>query len=301
MRIVNPIYDVVFRHLMENNEIAKLIISTITGEEIVALDFLPQEGSFRTGERSFTVYRLDFSAKIKKTDGSAQQVVIEIQKAKFAADIMRFRRYLGSQYQKKDNTFVTMEGGEEVKKALPIISIYFLGYRLDHATAPVIKVARKYYDITTGEEIREREEFIESLTHDSYIIQIPYLRPDCKTDVERLLGVFDQRRVTSGGHLLDIDEQRYPEKYRKIIRLLERAIFDENMQQIMDAEDEIIEELGQLERRVARKEKALEEMSKEMNKALEEALDEKYKALEEKDKVLEEKDKIIQELRTRLA
>ena len=38
MHIANPIYDVVFKYLMEDNDIAKLIISTIIGEDIVALD-----------------------------------------------------------------------------------------------------------------------------------------------------------------------------------------------------------------------------------------------------------------------
>jgi len=37
-------------------------------------------------------------------------------------------------------------------------------------------VQRQYYDLTTGSEITEKEEFIESLTHDSFIIQIPHLR-----------------------------------------------------------------------------------------------------------------------------
>ncbi len=42
MEIANPIYDVIFKYLMEDNEIAALIISTITGEDIVELEFLPQ-------------------------------------------------------------------------------------------------------------------------------------------------------------------------------------------------------------------------------------------------------------------
>ncbi len=41
--IANPIYDVVFKYLMEDTEIAKLILSTIIDEEIESLDFLPQE------------------------------------------------------------------------------------------------------------------------------------------------------------------------------------------------------------------------------------------------------------------
>ncbi len=43
MQIANPIYDTVFKYLMEDLEIAKLIISTIIGEEIEVIEFLPQE------------------------------------------------------------------------------------------------------------------------------------------------------------------------------------------------------------------------------------------------------------------
>ena len=144
MQIANPIYDVVFKYLMQNNEIAILILSTILEEEILALDLLPQETAITLENRSFTVYRLDFAALIKTSGGEERHVVIEIQKAKFAADIMRFRRYLGDQYKKR----FPVEG-EKAPKAIPIISIYFLGYKLEHATSSVIKVYRSYQDGVT--------------------------------------------------------------------------------------------------------------------------------------------------------
>jgi hypothetical protein len=93
MKIANPIYDVVFKYLMDDNKIAKLVISKIIGEEIER----PATDNEKT-KASFTVYRLDFAAKIKLSDGGFKQVLIEIQKAKFPTDIMRFRKYLGQQY-----------------------------------------------------------------------------------------------------------------------------------------------------------------------------------------------------------
>ena len=304
MKIANPIYDVVFKYLMQDNDIARLILSTIIGEEIEALDFLPQETAIALEERSLTVYRLDFSARIRKPDGAARNVIIEIQKAKFAADIMRFRRYLGSQYQNKANTYTVTIAGKKIERAMPIISIYFLGYRLDHTSAPAIKVAREYRDLVSGEEIQEREAFIESLTHDSYVIQIPCLHPDRKTDLEWLLGIFDQRLIISDDkHILEIEEKSYPEKYRAIVRLLHRATTEPKVKETMEAEDEILRELQDLERRIAGKDKAIEEKDKvlgEKDKALGEkdkALGEKDKALGEKDKTIEEKDKALEEAR----
>ncbi|MBN2441117.1 MAG: hypothetical protein JXJ04_07215 [Spirochaetales bacterium] len=97
MQIANPIYDTVFKFLMEDKTSAILLLSTIIGEEIESLDFLPRENTALLEQHSLTVYRLDFSARIKTADGY-KQLLIEIQKAKFATDIMRFRRYLGEQY-----------------------------------------------------------------------------------------------------------------------------------------------------------------------------------------------------------
>jgi len=115
MQIANPIYDVVLKYLLRNKELAILILSTILEEEIITLDFLPQETAMALENRSFTIYRLDFPARIKTRDGVVKQVVIEIQKAKFAADIMRFCRYLGERYKQG----FTLEGGGQVQKAIP--------------------------------------------------------------------------------------------------------------------------------------------------------------------------------------
>jgi len=93
MQIANPIYDVVFKFLMEDTDSAILLLSAIIDEPIETLDFLPQEKIFQLAARSLTVYRLGFCAKIKTKHGH-KQVLIEIQKAKLPSDIMRFRRYL---------------------------------------------------------------------------------------------------------------------------------------------------------------------------------------------------------------
>lgn len=278
MQIANPIYDVVFKYLMDDSKIAKLFISTIIGEKILSLDFLPKEKVVEIEHRSLTVYRLDFSAKIQTPDGY-KNVLIEIQKAKFATDIMRFRRYLGEQYQKKENVYETTVMGKEVKKAMPIISIYFLGHKLEHITVPIIKVQRQYYDVTTGQEIKQREEFIESLTHDSFIIQIPHLRQKYQTEVEQLLSVFDQKNATSDHHILNINEQDYPEKYRPLIRRLQRAIVEPQVRDTMEIEDEILEDLQNKEREI----------------------EDSRKIIEAKDKALKEKDKLIEELKKKLS
>ena len=126
MHIANPIYDVVFKYLMDDSKIARLFISTIIGEKIISLDFLPQEKVVELENRSLTVYRLDFSAKIQTADGY-KNVLIEIQKAKFATDIMRFRRYLGEQYQKKRKCLSNHDHGQRDQKSHAHIKYLFFG------------------------------------------------------------------------------------------------------------------------------------------------------------------------------
>lgn len=286
MQIANPIYDVVFKYLMDDNKIAKLIISAIIGQEIETLEFCPTEHRSDIERRSLTVYRLDFTAKIKTPEGFTQ-VIIEIQKAKFATDIMRFRKYLAQQYASDENIMEFNEPAESYKKALPIISIYFLGHKLNHTKAPVIKVQRKYYDVISGKEIKDKEEFIESLTHDSFIIQIPYLREKRQTELLILLSVFDQSTIYKDTHVLSVKEEDFPEKYRPIIRRLQYAIVEPEVRKTMDIEDEILEELESLERTIVKKEKIIEEQDK--------TIEEKDKTIGEKDKTIGEKNLIIEE------
>jgi hypothetical protein len=293
MKIANPIYDVVFKYLMDDNKIAKLMISKIIGEEIESLDFQPKESVAKIEsptpdsekvKASFTVYRLDFAAKIKLSGGGFKQVLIEIQKAKFPTDIMRFRKYLGQQYFTDKNINTKNIKGKIRKTALPIVSIYFLGHPLDFETAPVIKVNRSYIDLATGELLKNKEEFIESLSHDSYVIQIPELKGKRRNELEQMLSIFDQSQKESN-HILNISENDFPEEYRDIIRKLQRAILDDEIQNTMDIEDEIIAELADKERQIG---------------DLIDSINQKDTEINQKDVALDEKDKLIEELKRKL-
>lgn len=274
MLIANPIYDVVFKYLFEDNAVAMKFLSLILKRDIIKLDFRPTELKTKVEHNSnfFTIYRIDFSAKIKNKDGTEELVIIEVQKAKFHTDIMRFRRYLGSQYMDENNqydTIIKTAKKEKIKKkALPIISIYFLGHKLDHTDIPVIKVARTYHDISTKNRdiIDVKEEFIESLTHDSYIIQIPYLKEKRQTDLLKVLSVFDQENIGSNRHILNIKEEELPKEYRNIIRRLQKASAEKEINDIMTAEDDILSELQDKDRELQDKDEELMNNKKELAK-----------------------------------
>lgn len=293
VKIANPIYDVVFKYLMKDKKVAKLLLSTIIGREIVDLEFRPTEYHFPVGEM-LTVLRMDFSARVLDENGKQELIILELQKAKLASDIMRFRRYLGEQYSNQNN--VVREGKPEYthRRALPILSIYFLGHTLDQIKAPVVRVNRHYVDAATGERIHEREEFIESLTHDSIIIQIPYLKGRRRTELEQLLSLFDQSNQTEDYHFLEIKEEELPERYRPLLRRLQQAIADPIVRETMDAEDDLIDEFRYYQHLVSEKERLISEKDK-MIAEKNQTLAKKEKTIAEKEETLAKKEQTIAE------
>jgi len=274
MHIANPIYDVVFKYLMEDNAIAKMLISSIIEQEVLSLAFHPQENTLELAEQSLTVYRLDFAARIQTPEGE-KSVLIEIQKSQLPADCMRFLR----------NAVFSESNSGDSDKSLPIITVYFLGHELNLFKRPVIQVLRQCRDGITKELLTGRDDFIENLTHDCYIIQIPYLHQKRRTELETLLSVFDQGNLTEDHHILNVNEEDFPEKFRPLIRRLQHAIAEPKVRKSMEIEDEIFTLLQNKERQIARKEEIIQEQ---------------YKVIEEKDRALAESKKIIEELRAKL-
>jgi len=293
MHIANPIYDTIFKYMLEDNKVAKIFISAIIGEEILELDFNPQEYSTEVASAakgSITVCRFDFSAKIK-TEASFKTVIIELQKAKYSSDLMRFRRYLGLSYQNKENSYDTNQ-----EKARQIYCIYFLDYGADLPARPVLKVDYKMEDVYTGDEFPATGEFVSGLHHRSWIVQIQQLKQRRRNDLEKLLGIFDQSNITDTNHILNVEEDSFPEEFQQIIRRLRKAAEDPGKRRSMDLEDDIVKELQGLERKIEEKDKAIEEKDKTLAEN-QKTLAEKDKTLAEKDKTLAEKEREIAELK----
>lgn len=237
MIIANPIYDVVFKYLLEDIEIARELLSTILGEEVVSLDVKPQETAIENTASSISILRFDFKAIIKTKTGEHKKVLIELQKAKQAFDVMRFRRYLGDNYRKED--VVMEDNGESKKIPLPIVTIYFLGFPLDNIKNAVVKINREYRDVITQEIIEVKEDFVELLTHDSYLIQLKLLSGKSRTKLEKVLQVFSSEFKTEDKHQLNFKGDLNEPLVQKIVARLERAIASEEIRDKMDVEDEI--------------------------------------------------------------
>lgn len=186
MVIANPIYDVVFKKMMENERVSKFFIGTLLEETIESVEVKPQEFTYTDELAGLAVFRLDFVATIKTSTGEHKKVLIEIQKAKNQIDLMRFRNYLAEQYKKEDTL-------NDEKIILPITTIYILGFKLPEILSPCIKVERNYKDLINKTILKTKSDFVEKLTHDSYVVQVERITDRYQTKLDKLLSVFEQK------------------------------------------------------------------------------------------------------------
>jgi hypothetical protein len=289
MIIANPLYDVVFKYLLEDVEIARELLSIILGEEVLSLELKPQETSTETGG-GIHILRFDFKAIVKKKSGEQHKILIELQKAKQAFDVMRFRRYLGDNYRKEDA--VLNEQGASEKRPLPIVTIYFLGFPLDNIASGIVKINREYRDVVTQEVLDIKEDFVELLTHDSYLIQVRKLAKQARSKLERVLQIFSPiYQTTTDKHQLDFRGDTDDPLVKKMVDRLGRAIASEEIREKMDVEDELDRiferEMKKKEEIIAEKEGIIAEKEGIIAEKDQQLMEEKKRAEEEVQKNLE--------------
>ncbi len=154
----------------------------------------------------------------------------------------------------------------------------------------MIKVDRRYIDVLSGKSVGERHDFIECLTHDSYVIQIPGLKLKMKNRLEYVLSVFKQENLVPGDNRLkDYAYEIEDDLLQKILKQLAKGAANNKLLEQMDLEElaqhEYENAFAPLEHKIAKHEKTIEE---------------KDKTIEEKDKTIEEKNKYISELLKKL-
>ena len=77
--IANPIYDSVFKFMMDDERVAKILLSALLKKNVVAVEMKQHEYAGLT-KRNISMFRLDFNAKVRNDDGSENIVLIELQK-----------------------------------------------------------------------------------------------------------------------------------------------------------------------------------------------------------------------------
>ncbi len=262
MLIANPIYDTVFKFLMQDLDVAKGIISAIIGKEIDFINFGAQENVYYDKEKKYTFYHLDFLAHIRQKEGGYKKVLVEMQKTNRQYDIHRFRRYVGDQYKKE--TEMVADNHRVERKPVPIIAVFFLGFYLSKTLPPVIKVNREYTDLLYGTEIREKNDFIECLSHDSYVIQVPGLKSQVKNRLEYIFSVFKQENfVTTEQYVKGYHHETEDPLMVKILCRLQKATADPEVWRQCELEEMAAHEyeatVGKFERQLVEKEHLLRE------------------------------------------
>ena len=75
--IANPIYDAVFKFLMEDQKVARILLSALLKKEILELEMRRHEYTSMEQTR-ISLFRIDFSARLREADGSEHLVLIEL-------------------------------------------------------------------------------------------------------------------------------------------------------------------------------------------------------------------------------
>ncbi len=276
MVIANPIYDVVFKRMMENDKVAKFFIGTLLEQTIESVEVKPQEFTYNDELVGLAVFRLDFIATIKTDTGEVKKMLIEIQKAKNHIDLMRFRNYLAEQYKKEDSV-------DEAKVILPITTMYILGFTLPEISSPCIKVERNYRDLVDKKIITGRSDFVEKLTHDSFVVQVGRITNRYQTRLDKLLSIFEQTNF--------VDERKITKEYHHDVDIDELKIATDILHHSGTNPEE--------RKKIETEQEAWRTVDA-MTEGLRQKVEEQGRALTEKDQALSEKDRLIAELLRKL-
>ena len=237
--VANPIYDSVFKYLMEDERVAKTVLSALLKKEVVSVNLRPHEYANETSDK-ISMFRIDFGARIRTGENETKLILIELQKTWVETETLRFRQYLGAQYSDKNN--IDQQEGDHKGFAYPMVTIYLMGHRIGDIDEPVLYVSHKAYDYE-GREVTKGmpDPFVESLVHDSIIVQIPLLHGVINNRLDEVLSVLDQtKRDKDDPHLLCLDESKYADSsdMNYIVHRLTAAASNPQMRQNMNVEDE---------------------------------------------------------------
>ena len=236
MKIANPLYDKAFKYLMQNERIAKKVLSIILDQEIEDLQLSPQETTYADDEKRLNYFRVDFKAVVTDENGEKKKVLIELQKSKSSSDMVRFRRYLGANYMKAElqveETKVAYVG------AFPIITIYILGYNLEEIPYLAVNVNHQVTDAVSKQPVHVKSDFIDHLNHRSHILQVRRLPAERKSRLEKFMLFFNQAWCIEEKFIIDLKEEEILPEFADIAKHLREPLMDEELRRQLELEEE---------------------------------------------------------------
>ena len=267
MKIINPLYDLAFKYLMQNERYAKRVLSIILETEVYDVRLEQQETILNEEERKLQLFRLDFRATLKDENGITRTVLIELQKSKYSTDIERFRNYLGMTYLSKYPTYKDLNDGMDIVSeprsryhGHPIITIYILGYKIEDLPYLAVTVNRDVIDSVTKQKIEESSYFIEHLTHRSHILQVARLPEERRNKLEQFMSFFNQAWCSSDNYIIELPD--VPGGFEDMAEYLNAALQDDEFRRKLEAEDQIDRAFRDKEQQFLQSEKRREEAEK---------------------------------------
>jgi hypothetical protein len=291
MVVANPIYDIVFKYLMEDERIARTILSALLKKDVVAVEVRPHEYSDETRD-SLSVFRIDFGATIRESDGKEHLILIELQKTWLDTETLRFRQYLGVHYSNPKNMLDSC-------RSLPMVAVYLLGHKVGDVEEPVLYVSHQSFDYNNNIVTKGLPNpFVDSLTHDSIIVQIPRLHGHINNRLDMVLSIFDQtRRDVNDNRLLQIDDRAYANDadMERILHRLTMAAADADMRHKMNVEDEYFGAIEKRDTEILMRDKQLAEQKTQLAEQKTQLAEQKTQLAEQKTQLAEQKTQLAEQ------
>ena len=147
---------------------------------------------------------------------------------------------------------------------LPIVTIYLLGFNLPEVETAVVKINRQYIDCIDRKILTGKNDFIEKLTHDRFVVQIPRIEGRIQNKLDKLLSFCEQKYFIDEGRMLK--EYKLPIEGEEMKLIAERLNYigtDRESRSQLDIEKEAYRvfymEMDQVEKDYK---KSLEEIAK---------------------------------------
>ena len=270
--------------------------------------------------KDIKLFHLDFAAIIEKENDEDEFVIIELQKVAVETDIFRFKQYIADNFQKRKKVVgIDPDTKQSVEIELPyrLIPIFILNFKIEYEISDLmIKTSQIKTGIFTGKDLNTRNEFIDNLSYELYVVQLPYLskidESAIKDDVYKsrlyaFLKLFDQNAKEPNNQYRLRISKPIPDFLDIIVKRLQSADIDNpDLEKQMKAEDHYLKPLlrrdnkiswllmnkKQTEQKLQMTTEKLENTTEELQNTTEE-LQKELKVSKEKDKALSEKEKII--------
>ncbi len=291
----NPIYDTVFKYWLEDERVVKILLSALLKKTVVEVEMRKHEYA-NVYRDKISMFRIDFAAKVREEDGHTHLVLIELQKTWLETETLRFRQYLGAQYANPDNM---LKDNHLSSRGIPMVAVYLLGHRVGNIEEPILYVKHRSYDYE-GNEVTQGlpDPFVESLTHESIIVQIPRLYSRVNNRLEKVLSLFDQTlKSDDDNRVMYIDESIYrddPEMMCLINRLVAAAA-DAQVRQNMNVEEEFFQAIEERDTLIMQREEALKQQKEQLAEQGQQLAEQGQQLAEQGQQLAEQKDQLAEQ------